>query len=91
MSAPAINPAIARQYSAYLEADERADKAFDLKRKALRKLVRVSGLGRKGEITVPISENRAIRIRNKWKKQEECFAPAFAKKFEVKELGIDQE
>ena len=86
---------IAKQYEKYLEADAAARKLWDKKDKELRKLVKLSGLGRKSQIIVPISESRGARITDKWREAMregagKVFAPAFSHRHEVKEVPLSE-
>ncbi|MGO9863681.1 MAG: hypothetical protein ACLPLR_08730 [Terriglobales bacterium] len=48
-----------------------------------RRLARLAKLGRRKSVIVRVSETAAVKIENQWKGEEECFAPAFAKKLKV--------
>jgi len=86
---PQVNPAIAKQYERWLEADAQAHKLWDKTDRELRKLIRLAKLGRKASTVVPISESRGVRIVNQFKGAEKVFAPAFARKFQVKEVALE--
>jgi hypothetical protein len=87
----AVNSAVARQYSRWQEADALARKHWDRADRELKKLVRAAKLGRKASAVVPISESRGIKIVNQFQGADKVFTPAFAKKFQVKEVALAAE
>lgn len=86
----ANDASIAKQYQRYLEVEAQAQKLWEKKDRELRKLARLAGLGRKARITVPISENRGIRITNQFRtKEDKLFTPAFCRRLQLKEIPLD--
>jgi hypothetical protein len=88
--APVIDIAVVKQYQRWLEADAQAHALWKKVDREMAKLVRVAKIGRKGSITVPISESRAIEIVNQFRGVEKVFAPAFARKYKVRELDTPE-
>lgn len=86
---PPVNPSIAKQYERYLEADAQAHKLWDKTDRELKKLIRLAKVGRKASTVIPISESRGVKITNQFKGAEKVFAPAFARKFQVKEVPLE--
>lgn len=84
-----VNTAVAKQYSRWQEADAEARKLWDRSDRELKKLVRLARIGRKASITLPISESRGVKIVNQFKGADKVFTPAFAKKFQVKEVALE--
>lgn len=89
-----VDPAFAKQYTRYLEAEAAARKAWDHSHREQRKLVKLSKLGRKSQVVAPISESRGVRITDEWRtamrgKEDKVFAPAFARRLSVKEVALD--
>jgi hypothetical protein len=81
---------IAKQYAKLQEIEATAKQWWDKKDRETAKLARIAKLGRKKSIVVPISENRGIRITNNFKtKESKIFAPAFARKWDLKEVPLD--
>lgn len=84
--------AVAKQYARYQKADDAAHASWAAVDRELKKLVKLAKLGRKATKVVPISDTRGIEIRNQFKNGElKVFAPAFAKKFKVKEVALASE
>jgi len=81
--------AVARQYEKYQEAKAAADILWAKVDRENRKLVRLAKVGRKQSHTVRISETRGVRITNKFRGEDKVFAPAFARKWEIKEVPLD--
>lgn len=84
-----LTTAAAKQYQRYLEADAEAHTKWVRVDRELKKLVKVARLGRKAAVVIPISEARGVRIVNQFKGETKVFAPAFAKKFQVKEVPLE--
>lgn len=85
------DPSLAKQYLRWQEADAEAHKLWYKVDRELRKLVRLAKIGRKTSKVVAISENRGIEIRNQFKGEEKVFAPAFARKWKVKEVPLSSQ
>lgn len=88
-----ISPALVKQYEALLAAEEEARAAWKRVDKAKKKLVRIAKLGRKLQIEVPLNQTRCLRITDNFRsamreKEDKVFAPAFAKRYEVKEVSL---
>jgi hypothetical protein len=88
MSAVA-NSAVARQYARLQEADAQAHALWEKVDREQRKLIRMAKIGRKGKAVVPISETRGIEIRNQFRGEDKVFAPAFARKWKIKEVPLE--
>jgi hypothetical protein len=86
-----IEHAILKQYQRWQEADAEAHQLWEKCDRELRKLIKLAKVGRKTSKVVPISENRGLEIRNQFKGEEKVFAPAFAKKWKVKEVALQSE
>lgn len=82
---------IAKQYQKWLELDAEAHQKWDKVDKELRKLVRLAKVGRKKSAVIPISESRGIEIRNQFRGEDKVFAPAFARKWRIKEVPLDND
>ena len=85
---PDINQSVARQWAKVQEVDEAARKLWDKKDRELKKLIRLAKLGRKACLVVPISETRGVKLSNNFRGEEKVFTPAFARKFEAKEVNL---
>lgn len=84
--------AFAKQYARYQAADDTAHASWSVVDRELKKLVKLAKLGRKASKVVAISDTRGVEIRNQFKNGEtKVFAPAFAKKFKVKEVSLAPE
>lgn len=81
--------AAARQYQRYLDTEAEAKKHWEKTDRELKKFVRMARLGRKASVVVPISDARGVKITNQFKGSEKVFAPAFARKFQVKEVALE--
>jgi hypothetical protein len=84
-----IDFAVARQYQKWQEADAQAHELWKRVDREMAKLVRVAKVGRKSSITIPISESKAVEIVNQFRGVEKVFAPAFARKWRVKEVSTE--
>lgn len=80
---------VAKQYLRYQEADAQAHALREKVDRELRKFVRLAKVGRKSRTIVPISETRGVEIRNQFRGEEKVFAPAFARKWKIKEVPLD--
>lgn len=83
--------AAAKQYARYLELDAQAHALWDKVDREMRKLIRMAKVGRKAKAVVPISETRGIEIKNQFRGEDKVFAPAFARKWRVKEVPLDHD
>ena len=86
--------AVAKQHAKLQEAKAAADSAWAKVDRETSKLVRAAKLGRKSLKIVRISENRGLRVPDRFRtamreKEDKVFAPAFARRFEVKEVPLD--
>ena len=81
--------AIARQYLRLLDAKEAAEKLWVKVDRETRKLVKLAKLGRKRSIVVKTSDTHGLEIANQFKGEEKVFAPAFARKWKIKEVRLD--
>jgi hypothetical protein len=81
---------VAKQYARWQEADAAAHLLWERVDREARKLVRLAKVGRKSRKIVPISSNRGIEIKNQFRGEEKVFAPAFARKWKIKEVPLDQ-
>ena len=81
--------AVARQYAKWQETEAKAHALWDKTDRELRKLIRLAKVGRKAKMVVPISDSRGLEIRNQFKGEDKVFAPAFARKWKVKEIPLD--
>jgi len=81
--------AVARQYLRYQEADAQAHILWEKTDREMRKLIRLAKIGRKTKAVVAISETRGIEIRNQFRGEDKVFAPAFARKWKIKEVPLD--
>jgi hypothetical protein len=86
-----MQPNFAKQYERWQEADAAARKLWDKSDRELKKLVRAAKLGRKTSVVIPISDSRGVKIVNQFKGTDKVFTPAFAKKFQVKEITLSAE
>ena len=84
-----LSQAIVRQYSKWQEADASAHQLWEKVDREMRKLIRLAKVGRKARAVIPISETRGIEIRNQFRGEDKVFAPAFARKWKVKEVPLD--
>jgi hypothetical protein len=84
-----LSQAIVRQYSKWQETEAAAHTLWDKTDLELRKLIRLAKVGRKARAVIPISETRGIEIRNQFRGEDKVFAPAFARKWKVKEVPLD--
>ena len=82
--------AVARQWAKVEALDLAAHAKWDELDRAKVRLVKLAKMGRKVSTVVPISETRGIRIVNKFREKgcTKIFAPAFAKKFDFKEVPL---
>jgi hypothetical protein len=87
----AANSAAAKQYQKLMEADAAAHQGWDKYDKELRRFIRVAKVGRRTVTVIPISETRGVEIRNQFKGEIKVFAPAFAKKWKLKEVALENE
>jgi hypothetical protein len=83
--------AVAKQYARYQEADAAARRLWDKKDREERKLVRMAKIGRKASKVVPISDSRGLQILNSFRGEVKVFAPAFARKWKIKEVPLDND
>lgn len=81
--------AVAKQYARWQEADAAAHALWDKTDREMAKLIRLAKVGRKAKAVVPISETRGLEIKNQFRGEEKVFAPAFARKWKVKEVPLD--
>jgi hypothetical protein len=81
--------AVARQYTRLLEAKEAADKLWVKVDRETMKLVKLAKIGRKRSAVVKISDTHGLEISNQFKGEEKVFAPAFARKWKLKEVRLD--
>lgn len=89
VSEPVINSAVAKQWAKVEEVDAQAHDLWAKLDREKKKLARIAGLGRKKQITVAISEGRGVRITNNFRGVDKAFAPAFARKLDVKEVRLE--
>ena len=80
--------AVAKQWAKICELKDSARVLWKKVYREEQKLAKIGGLGRKRQIEIPISETRAVRIRNQFRGQDEVFAPAFAKKIHAEEVKL---
>lgn len=83
--------AFARQYQKVCELDAEARKKWDQRDKEIKRLIRLARMGRKSSVVVAISENRGVQITDKsreLKEEGKLFAPAFARRYEYKEVPL---
>jgi hypothetical protein len=79
---------IAKQYQRWQEADAQAHQLWEKVDRELKKLIRIAKIGRKTSKIIAISESRGIEIRNQFKGELKVFAPAFARKWKIKEVPL---
>lgn len=82
---------IQSEYAEYIEAEAAARKQWDRAAQKLRKLVKRAKLGRKSQAVISLSENRAIKITDHWRKairehSEKIFTPAYCRRYSVEEV-----
>lgn len=84
--------AVARQWEKVEALDLAAHEAWDRLDRAKVRLVKLAKMGRKVSTVIPISELRGLRIVNKFREKDvtKIFAPAFAKKFDFKEVPLSE-
>jgi translation elongation factor EF-1alpha len=87
----AANQVVAKQYEKWQAADAAAHEQWEKVDQELRRLIRLAKIGRKTVIVIPISELRGVEIRNQFKGEIKVFAPAFAKKWKVREISLESE
>ena len=88
------DPIFVKQYAKYQEAEAAARKLWDRKDQEMKKLVKLSHLGRKSSIIVPISENRGVQIVDSWRKAmrdkiQKIFTRAFNHRYELKDVPLE--
>lgn len=83
-----VNSAVAKQWAKVCELKDQARASWKKVERETAKLARLGGLGRKKQIDIPISETKAVRIKNQFRGQQEVFAPAFAKKITAEEVKL---
>lgn len=90
-TATQVDSAVAKQWERVEALDLAAHAAWDALDRAKVRLVKLAKMGRKVSTVVPISELRGVRITNKFREKgcTKIFAPAFAKKFDFKEVPLD--
>jgi hypothetical protein len=88
---PSPNPAVVKQYQKWQEADAAAHRQWEKVDVELRKLIRVAKVGRKAKTVIPISETRGVEISNQFRGEIKVFAPAFAKKWKIREIALEAE
>jgi uncharacterized coiled-coil protein SlyX len=90
-TATQLDHRVAQQWAKIDELDKAAHEAWEALDRAKVKLVKLAKMGRKVTTIVPISETRGIKIVNKFREKGavKIFAPAFAKKFDFKEVPLD--
>ena len=81
---------IAKQYEKYLELDAQAHALWDKVDRELSRLIRMAKVGRKARAVIPLSETRGLEVKNQFKGAEKVFAPAFARKWKVKEVPLSE-
>lgn len=88
---PATDNAVMKQFRKWQETHAKANVYWDRTDRELRKLIRLAKIGRKASTVVPISESRGIEIVNQFRGEEKVFAPAFARKWKVREVALRTE
>ena len=90
-TAQLVNQQVAKQYAKVQELEAAARIGWEKADRAKLKLVKLAHMGRKTRIIIPITELRAVQITNKFREEPfKVFAPAFAKKYEFKEVPLDE-
>jgi hypothetical protein len=85
-----MDSSVAKQYQKYTELDFAAHQLWDKVDRELKKLIRLAKVGRARRKVVPISESRGLEIKNQFKGEDKVFAPAFARKWKVKEVVLTE-
>lgn len=85
-----LNPALVREYQKYVELDAQAHALWEKVDKQLSKVIRIGKVGRRARAVLPISESRGIEIKNQFRGELKVFAPAFARKWKVKEVALSE-
>ncbi len=80
--------AVAKQLTRLLEVKAAANVCWVQVDRETLKLVRVAKLGRKSSIVVRTSETHGVEISNQFRGEVKVFAPAFARKWRVKEVRL---
>ena len=87
----ASESSFAKQYAKHQKLDDQAHALWDKLDRETRRLIRMAKIGRKARAVIPISETRGVEIRNQFRGEDKVFAPAFARKWKLKEIPLDNE